>query len=93
MGVDCNYVYGIVSLTPPKTLGFILGIHIKKKLRFTLKNKIILPKSSKLSSKFSSKKSLNLYFFIEHIKSAILIKNDMDRRQRDNSFVSRRYGC
>ena len=45
MGVDCNYVYGIVSSTPPKTLGFILGIHIKIKLRFTLKNKIILPKS------------------------------------------------
>ena len=31
MGVDCNYVYGIVSLTPPKTLGVILRIIIKKK--------------------------------------------------------------
>ena len=36
-----------------------------------MKTKIILPKSSKLSSK----KSLNLYFFTEHIKSAILTKN------------------
>ena len=39
-----------------------------------MKNKIILPKSSKLSSKFSSKKSLNLYFITEDIKSAILTK-------------------
>ena len=31
MGVDCNYVYGIVSLTPPKTLGVILRIIIKEK--------------------------------------------------------------
>ena len=37
MGVDCNYVYGIVSLTPPKTLGFIIRIHIKKNYLFTLK--------------------------------------------------------